>query len=152
MGASWGHVPTDAELTATLQALSQKLYNSQWAVGIAVYNAYRDHRLAAARRILKSRNLPGNGDGWATLVHQLTGQPIRPVEESRREAATQRWRQCREDIDAPLTTHLGATGYSLTLDAPAGLAVIERRREIRQWDPQRQRYITIGQQLVYEVR
>lgn len=154
MGASWGHVPTDAELTATLQALSQKLYAGQWAVGIAVYNAYRDHRLAAARRILNSRGLPGNGDGWATLVGQLTGQRIRPVEESRREAASHRWSRINEDTDAlnaPIE-RLGPSGWQLALDAPEGLTVIPKKRDVLAWCYKNQMYIKIGTKIVYEVR
>lgn len=154
MGASWGHVPTDTELTATLQALSKRLYNGQWAVGIAVYNAYRDHRLAAARRILNSRGLPGNGDGWATLVHQLTGQQIRPVEESRREAASHRWSRISEDtaaLNAPIE-RLGPSGWQLAPDAPEGLTVIARERPVMAWCCKNQTYIKIGYELVYEVR
>lgn len=154
MGASWGHVPTDAELTATLQALSKKLYNGQWAVGIAVYNAYRDHRLAAARRILKDRGLPGNGHGWAALVTRLTGQSIRPVEESRREAASHRWSRISEDtaaLNAPID-RLGPSAWQLALAAPEGLTVIERKRTVRTWCCKSQTYIEIGYQFVYEVR
>lgn len=180
MGNKWGRVPSDSELTTILAALSKKVYQNEWNVGIATFNVYRDPAISAARRILRVRNLPATAEAWAELVIGLTGKPIRPADDARRQQhaktmAANRWRNAQAKVVADPTAlidpapRLGPSQWQLAHNATDGLPVVKRLRPIRQWQPlytkddppqplidehgrQQWGYVIIGEELVYEVR
>lgn len=155
MATKWGRVPTDAELIAILQALSNKLYKGEWMPGNSTFNVYRDPVISTSRRILRDRDLPATATAWADLVASLTGLHVRPVADARRQAANHRWsRISAEDtpiLNAPIN-HLGPSAWQLAAAATEGLSVLERWITLRSWDCASQQWVDSGKQLVYEVR
>ena len=153
--AKWGVIPDDTALTSKLVELSKKHYEGRWAVGITVYDYDHPREWAMARRILRHHRLPRTADGWAILTKRLTGLTVAPIDESRKRNAEARWAKAEANnlvaLDEPIG-RLGASEWRQAADYRQGLVVIERWRDVMEWNPLRRRYEAIGKQKVYEVK
>lgn len=181
MGTKRGRVPDDKELTSLLDELSQRLYKSEWTIGIATYDSYRPKGLALGNRILRARGLAANSEGWAILAQRLTKRPVMSIEEVRRRNAKKcvearwglggnnfpawanepgerlgesEWRQARMVSDRMVLWEADhwLTERALTFVSGHGMNYIGRWIEIRKWDVKRKRYVVVGKQAVLEVR
>lgn len=147
---SWGVVPSDDELAAFIQELSAQHYSRCYLPSMHLFNEKRPSEWRQALAVLRAHALPGTGEGWQQLLAQLGfGAPVAPRGVAAQRAMRIHRRQSK--LDDPLVTGPSLAEYNL-MERSEGLPVVPRTRAVRAWCPQRHCYVTIGEQLVWEIR
>jgi hypothetical protein len=148
-----GVIPPAEELAALLTNLSRQHYNGHYLPGRTLYDAHRPRHWRTGAALCRAYHLGATPEGWRRLCTKLgIDQPIAhrgvtwdPL------IRHYRTHQHPQDRCAALDAPLPATGPPPKRHWDSMTATL-RLRPVRAWCLRTKRYVTIGHQIVYELR